>query len=333
MKLIRTLAIILGLASPAGLLFAAPEGWTEDLEAAKAAATKEKKDILIFFTSSDADEACTKLSQEVFSSNAFKKVVPNEYVLVEIALPGQADNTAKQSAEKYVVQGLPTVVLADAKGRPYARTTWLEGLRSADEYLVHLGELQKVHSTRDKALGKAAEATGLERAKLVAEALTRIDPVLLDEFYKDEVDAIVANDKEDTLGFAKARARWAKEKADRLQAREERDKMRDRMKPFLEKAEAFRPALMELVGKGDFDGALAKIDAWIAAEKFEGEFKQQALFLKLQICGEKQDHQGALKVADELIAVDPETETAKKIKQNLRPKIEKAVEESRKAKE
>jgi hypothetical protein len=124
------------------------------------------------------------------------------------------------------------------------------------------------------------------------------------------VDAIIAADKEDTLGFAKK----AKLAAD--------------TKQFEEKVKEIIPQLDEKVQAGDFDGAAQVIDKLIADSKYEGEMKQRAMTLRLQLAGMRGDHAAALKVLDEIIAIDPETDTAKEFKE-IRPRIEAAIESAK----
>lgn len=334
LKLIPMAAAFLGLA---GLLQAGGEGWTQDFDAAKATAAKEKKDLLIDFTGSDWCGWCIKLNDEVFSKDAFKEAAPKDFVLVELDFPQKPENVSKQSdemkarnkklSEEYGIRGFPTIILADAKGRPYAQTGYQPD--GPEKYLAHLADLRKGREVRDEAFAKAAKAQGLEKAKALADGLSKIDPKLQAKFYQTEVEAIIAADKDDTLGFAKSRAEQAKEDEQMAKAQEEQKKEMERMKPFTDKFATFRPTLMDCVQKQDFDGAAKKVDEWIASEKFEGEFKQHALSIKIQICAQKQDHEGALKLVDEIIAVDPESKISQQMKQTLRPAIEKAIEQSK----
>jgi thioredoxin-related protein len=70
-----------------GTAFAAGEGWSNDLEAAKKQATSEKKSLLLDFTGSDWCGWCIKLNKEVFDHDAFKNGVKDKLVLVEIDFP------------------------------------------------------------------------------------------------------------------------------------------------------------------------------------------------------------------------------------------------------
>lgn len=311
-QLISTIAAaILG----AGHLLAGGEGWTQDFEAAKTTAAKEKKDLLIDFTGSDWCGWCIKLNEEVFSKDAFRNVVPNDFVLVEIDFPQDESKITpeikKQNEglqEKYGIQGFPTIILADAAGRPYAKTGYEEG--GPEKYVAHLATLREAKTARDAAFGKAAQAEGLDKAKLLAEGLAKIDPELHNTFYAEEVKSITDLDTKDELGFAK------------------KAKLATQTKEFEAKFQELVPKLNEKVEAADFDGAAKLIDNLVAESKYEGEMKQRAMALKLQLAGMRQDHAGALKLLEEIIAVAPDSETAKELGQ-LRPRIEAALEQAK----
>lgn len=307
-KLVSALAAAL---IGAGSLFAGGEGWTQDFTAAKATATKDKKDLLMDFTGSDWCGWCIRLNDEVFSKDAFKNVVPNDFVLVELDYPKDAAKVTpevKEQNEKlqkdYGIEGFPTILLADATGRPYAKTGYEEG--GPEKYVAHLATLKGIKTSRDEAFAKAAKAEGLEKAKLLAEGLAKIDTELHNSFYKDEVAAIVAADKDDTLGFGK------------------KAKVAEQTKEFEGKVEALRPKIMEAIEAKDFAAAGKLVDGLIAEGNYQGEMKQRAMTLKIGFFGMNEDHAGALKYVDEIIAVDDKSEIAGQLKQ-LRPRIEAAI--------
>ncbi|MFM7180539.1 MAG: thioredoxin family protein [Verrucomicrobiales bacterium] len=308
-QLISTIAAaILG----AGHLLAGGEVWVQDFEAAKATAAKDKKDLLIDFTGSDWCGWCIKLNEEVFSKDAFRNVVPNDFVLVELDFPQDEAKVAPEIKKQneglqktYAIEGFPTIILADASGRPYAKTGYEEG--GPEKYVTHLATLREAKTARDAAFAKAEKAEGLEKAKLLAEGLAKIAPELQGAFYQAEVDAIIAADKEDTLGFGK------------------KAKLASDTKAFEEKVKEVVPQLDEKVQAGDFDGAGQIIDKLIADGKYEGEMKQRAMTLKLQLAGMRKDNVGALKLLDEIVAIAPESDTAKEFAQ-IRPRIEATIE-------
>ena len=109
--------------------FAAGDLWVNDFEKAKKTAAAEGKDLLMDFTGSDWCGWCIKLRKEVFDLEAFKTAAPKNFVLVEIDFPQNTGKMTKETQEQnarlqqqFGVRGYPSIILADAQGRPYAQT-------------------------------------------------------------------------------------------------------------------------------------------------------------------------------------------------------------------
>jgi protein disulfide-isomerase len=112
----------------------AAEAWKTDYSAALAEAAKENKMVLLDFTGSDWCGWCIKLQKDTFSRPEFKKFAQESLVLVELDFPRgktQSDELKKQNeelAEKFGVQGFPTLVLLDPQGKEAARNVgYLQG--------------------------------------------------------------------------------------------------------------------------------------------------------------------------------------------------------------
>ena len=112
----------------------AAEGWKTDYTAALAEAAKENKMVLLDFTGSDWCGWCIKLQKDTFSKPEFKKFAEESLVLVELDFPRgktQSDELKKQNeelAEKFGVQGFPTLVLLDPQGKEATRNVgYLQG--------------------------------------------------------------------------------------------------------------------------------------------------------------------------------------------------------------
>lgn len=113
---------------------AAGDGWQTDYKAALAEAAKDNKHVLLDFTGSDWCGWCIKLDKDTFSKAAFKEYADKNLVLVEVDFPNnkpQSDLVVKQNQElqkQYGVQGFPTLVLLDSKGKEVARNVgYLQG--------------------------------------------------------------------------------------------------------------------------------------------------------------------------------------------------------------
>lgn len=131
MKTFLSLLMTVAVTSSA---FAAPkEGWTDDLEKAKAQAKAENKKILLDFTGSDWCGWCKKLDKEVFSQQAWKDYAAKNLVLVEVDFPRSfqlPEATKKQNealAKKFKIQGYPTIIITSASGNKKGELGYVEG--------------------------------------------------------------------------------------------------------------------------------------------------------------------------------------------------------------
>ncbi len=286
----------------------ASEGWETDFAAAKKAAAEQKKDLLIDFTGSDWCGWCKKLDKEVFSEAAFKESATKNFILVSLDFPHhveQKEELKKQNqelAEKWEIQGFPTIMLADSTGKPYAQTGYQEG--GAAAYLKHLDELIKTRSTRDEKFAAAAKAEGVAKAKLLKEGIDALGADVADKFYASTVEEVIALDKDDSLGLKKDHE--------------------------MKKASK---GLMEAIQKLDEDGKKSeipgKIDAFIAEHKIEGKRKQELNMAKLGAFI-PEDMDGAVKVLDGVIAMDDKSEMAEEAR-GVKKKIAAFVEQQKAA--
>src|SRR6266536_1666463 len=107
--------------------------WLTDLPAAKAQAARESKIVLIDFTGSDWCGWCMKLKQEVFSQPEFEDYANRNLVLVEIEFPRSKPQSPEMKkanrdlADRFRVQGYPTLVLLDSQGNEARRSGYQAG--------------------------------------------------------------------------------------------------------------------------------------------------------------------------------------------------------------
>lgn len=121
------------------------DAWLTDFDKAKAKAAEKDVPILIDFTGSDWCGWCIKLDREVFSKEEFQTFAKDNVVLFMADFPRgkeQTDDVKQQNrklAETYGIQGFPTILLVDAKGKVLARTGYRPG--GAEVYVEHLKSL------------------------------------------------------------------------------------------------------------------------------------------------------------------------------------------------
>jgi thiol-disulfide isomerase/thioredoxin len=255
------------------------EGWETNFEAAKKKAVAENKALLVDFTGSDWCGWCIRLQKEVFSQADFAKYAQDKFVLVELDYPQKtAQDPAlkkqnEQLAQKYQVQGFPTILLMDAQGRPFAKTGYQAGGPSA--YNKHLDELLKVRTKRDAAFSAAEKVKGPEKAASLVAALKTLPEEVIGH-YGDVMDQISKLDPQDTTGFKKTQG----------------------LKLSIKNLTG---QVAQLANQGKAADAEKLVDDFVKENALAGEQKQQALLAKIN-CYNPQEP-GALEKADALMDV------------------------------
>jgi len=144
MKAITWLAsFTVGVAVISASAFATtPEGWSVDLEKALEKAKAEKKSVLVEFTGSDWCPPCIAMRKNVFTKKEFVTAASKKFILVELDYP-KGDKALSEKnqplAEKYKIEGFPTVVLLDSSGKEFTRFFASE-FPTVEGFLKHLEE-------------------------------------------------------------------------------------------------------------------------------------------------------------------------------------------------
>lgn len=116
--------------------------WKDNLEKALAQAKKEKKAVLVNFTGSDWCIWCKRLSEEVFSQKEFETFAKKNLVLVKIDFPRNIEQSSETKlynntlAQRYGIQGFPTILLFNSAGKLVLTTGYQPG--GAVSYVDHL---------------------------------------------------------------------------------------------------------------------------------------------------------------------------------------------------
>lgn len=119
--------------------------WYTNLNQAMKVAQKENRAVLVDFTGSDWCVWCKRLNNEVFSQKPFVKYANSNLVLVKIDFPEKIKQSSetifynRQLAQKFGVQGFPTIFLLNTKGQIIAQTGYQQG--GAQAYVQHLKSL------------------------------------------------------------------------------------------------------------------------------------------------------------------------------------------------
>ncbi len=178
--------------------------WVRRLDDAKRIGAAENKDLLINFTGIEWCGWCQVLDRAVLRKKEFAPAA-SDFVLVDLDFPtdraqlGELKDLYEKWQKDYLIHGFPTVVLADASGKPYAYTGYEKGLTPAS-FLAELKTHQQVRQMRDRELAAAKELSGGARAQKLHAAIEAVakslgttedrqdDPVLT--LYADEVAEI-----------------------------------------------------------------------------------------------------------------------------------------------
>jgi thioredoxin-related protein len=144
MKAITWLAsFTVGVAALTASAFATtPEGWSTDLDKALKQAKEENKSVLVEFTGSDWCPPCIAMRKNVFSKKEFVDAASKKFVLVELDFPKGDKELAKKNkplAEKYKIEGYPTVILLDSDGKEFTRF-FASQFPKIDDFLKHLDD-------------------------------------------------------------------------------------------------------------------------------------------------------------------------------------------------
>ena len=116
--------------------------WESNLEQAIEQAKKENKAVLVNFTGSDWCIWCKRLSSEVFQQEAFKNYADDNLVLVMLDFPRNIQQSAETQvynrnlAQKYGIQGFPTILIFNNQGKMVAQTGYQPG--GPEKYVEHI---------------------------------------------------------------------------------------------------------------------------------------------------------------------------------------------------
>ena len=265
-------------------------GWLDNAELALKIARETDKDLLMLFTGSDWCPPCKKLEQEIVGQPAFLEEATKRFVLLVFDFPEQKEllprikQQNQQWAERFGVNGYPTLFLVDQQERPYAILGYQEV--GVDGFLSLMDEKQQQRVRRDQFFAKAKSVEGGERAKSLDQALSEMDQDLANLYYEELVEEIVSIDRDDKLGL---RTKWNAE-AD---------------------AEMRKIILTDIVTVSRFEKperAVAFIDEVLNSVAFEPSQRLQIYQIKLSLYRKMNDQPGMDAVLDEMIGMEELTE-------------------------
>jgi len=305
--MIRQILPIIAAACMAPCL--AAEGWLTDMDAARKEAAERKKNLMIEFTGSDWCAPCMQLRANVLTKPDFQQEARKNFVLLELDYPRRKKQSAevkaanRKLAEQYGVTSFPTIVFADASGKPFGGFV---GGRPREDVMKAMQDALKNKEALQAAEANVAKAS-TDEAKVAAlmEVLKLAPKDYVDNFYGDVKAEIKKLDKDDKSGLKAADAH-----ADQLkkEQKEVQDYLAGKMTANTTPAEALQVVksypnrdkllpetqqellMMEfgtfLNSTGDVDGAVLILDK-VAELKPGTEAGQQAPRIKAGILANK----------------------------------------------
>ena len=116
--------------------------WQDNLEKAMQKAKKENKAVLVNFTGSDWCIWCKRLTEEVFAKKEFETYAKKNLILVKLDFPRNIEQSSETKmynntlAQRYGVQGFPTILLFNSSGKLVLTTGYQPG--GPATYVNHL---------------------------------------------------------------------------------------------------------------------------------------------------------------------------------------------------
>ena len=177
--------------------------WEQDFEAAKKVAKDHNKDVFLLFDASDSPEssfASGRFAEVVAGRKEFRERADRDYVCVYIDNPKNAAGQGRvangernrQLTEKFRISVFPTVVVTDAKGRPFGvlEDCKISGIKAFLELMT------KWTSDRKNLFELLAKVDALPKdspdSDLMGKALNFLETNKLDRFYRGTMKELTA---------------------------------------------------------------------------------------------------------------------------------------------
>jgi thioredoxin-related protein len=198
--------VLLGLCAAPANATDAPV-WLRDLEAGKADAKAAGMDMFLLFTGVGWCQPCMVFDRKVLKQPAFLDEARKTFTLIELDCtygdtPAEKERKSRLESlqKKYLVNGVPTVVLTDAAGMPYGVLTGYEG--EVAEMLAWISKARQGRDLRDREFKAASAADGPERVKRLHKGISAVAD-LLGTLEERQDDAVLVYYKEQVAEIAR----------------------------------------------------------------------------------------------------------------------------------
>lgn len=290
----------------AQLTIAAPLQTVETMKEALAIARQKDGCVLMYFTGTDWCTACIQLKEKIISTEAFAEKYGDKFVMTTVDFPRLPALRAKVSKEEaarrealinsYKARGLPTAVIFDAAGFPFAIINGTR--RTFEDYAKLIDEALETRLQRDKLLAQAQTLQGMERATALANALNLL-PEPCRNKYPTLVTEINLLDPENTLGY--------------------RDVL-GKSEAYVKQMKALDDITSQFVGRFKREELLENIrliEDFLKTPGLDPEIRQRALRVKGDSYAFMRDIPNMLAAYEEAVAAAPKTDLARRLQQNI----------------
>ena len=268
-----------------------PLPWRTNLASAIAEAKTAGKDVLVEFTTRGGDVDAPALDRLVFDQERFLRGVGRRFVPVRLAVVSASPDVAVVSlAERLAVARVPSLVLMDSEGRPYAAVE--NDSQSVDVQLELVERASARRALRDAAMSRAAASSGVERASHLHAALQHVGRFAL-EGYEQTAQEIVDLDMTNSAGLKEVYAApIAEKRINRL----------------------IQSSVYPLIDRADFRGAVVAIDSIITRENPQTAHLQKLTAFKGQLLLSMGRENDARRLLREALDLSPDSSAADKVR-------------------
>ena len=272
-----------------------PPAWRGALAGAVAEAKAAGKDVLVEFTRRDSGGELPALDALVFDRPQFLRGVDRRFVPVRLVVDADSPDAAVVTlAERLAVARVPSLVLMDGDGRPYAAVDSQSEQIPDQLELIERAAAKRV--LRDEALLQATGVSGVERARRLHAALQHVAP-FASTGYEPIAREIVSLDADNAAGLRDVySAPLAEGRIDSL----------------------VQSVVYPLIDRADFAGAVTAIETIISQEKPPTHQLQMLMAFKGQVLfsmGRKDD---ARRVLHDSLALSPDSTAAARVRAAVR---------------
>ncbi len=275
----------------------AADAWIhDDFALAQKRAVEQKKGILIEFTGSDWCRPCKELRKNVLMTPEFLKIAGKHFVPVELDYPQkkvqspQVKAANDELAKRYRVGGFPTVVFADATGKPVGG---FMGGKPKEIVMKEMADaLKRLKAIKTAEAKLKAATTDEAQVAALAEIINNAPEEYVEHFYADEKSQLMKLDKNDVSGMKS-----------KQEYREQLEKQGSDIQQYMRKC---------LVPGTTHQKALEMIRAYPDREKLLPEAQQRLLMMELHVTRKINSAPKAIiPILDKVIAIDPNTDLGK----------------------